>query len=108
MIIWKGKGILILLYLMVAVMVVAIIGGLLKEYLGLSDRLPIKVFMGIALIVTGIWTKFTAEDYYIDKEGRRKYLDIENDLFFIKMKTWGLILPSIGFGLIVYGVAQSL
>jgi hypothetical protein len=104
MIIWKGKGIMILLYFIVTVVVLAIINGLLKEYLGFSDKVPMEVFIGIVLIVTGIWTKLTAEDYYIDKEGRKKYLDIENDLFFIKMKNWGLILPSIGVGLIIYGV----
>ncbi len=105
MIIWKGKGILIFLYFIVTAIVFAIINALLKEYLGFSNTVPIAVFMGIVLIATGIWTKLTAEDYYIDKEGRKQYLDIENDLFFIKMKTWGLILPSIGVGLIIYGVA---
>jgi hypothetical protein len=60
--------------------------------------------MGVVLIVTGIWTKLTAEDYYIGREGRKKYLDIENDLFFIKMKTWALILPSLGVGLIILGL----
>ena len=106
MIIWKGKGILIFLYFIVTVVVLAIINGLLKEYLGLSHSVPMEVFRGIVLIVTGIWTRLTAEDYYLDKEGRKKYLDIENDLFFIKMKIWGLILPSIGVGLIIYGVIK--
>ena len=73
-----------------------------KRILGSPNKVPIEVFMGIVLIFTGIWTKLTAEDYYIDEEGRKKYL--ENDLFFIKMKTWGLILPLTGAGLIIYGV----
>ena len=106
MIIWKGKGILILLYFIVTLVVLAIINGPLNEYLGLSNRVPMEAFMGIVLIVTGIWTRLTAEDYYIDKEGRRQYLDTENDLFFIKMKLWGLILPSIGAGLIIYGFVK--
>lgn len=108
MIIWKGKGIMIFLYFIVAVVVLAILNRVLIEYLNFPSNLPIEGFMGLVLITTGIWTRLTAEDYYIDKEGRRKYLDIENDLFFIKMKTWGLILPSIGIGLLVYGLVKSL
>tara|TARA_R110002072_G_scaffold3334_1_gene24536 strand:- start:109179 stop:109499 length:321 start_codon:yes stop_codon:yes gene_type:complete len=105
-IIWKGKGILIFLYFIATAIVLGVINALLKEYLGLSNQVPFEIFMGLVLIVTGIWTKLTAEDYYIDEEGRKKYLDIVNDLFFIKMKTWGLILPSIGVGLIIYGVIK--
>ena len=67
----------------------------------------IEVFMGIVLITTGIWTKLTAEDYYIDKEGRKKSLWIENELFFIRMAVWGLILSSVGVGLIMWGVITA-
>lgn len=103
MIIWKGKGILIPLYLIVTSIVLAILYRLSIEYFNISDELSIESFMGIVLIVTGLWTRVTSESYYIDKEGRKKFLDIENDLFFIKMKTWGLILIAIGVGLIFYG-----
>jgi len=108
MIIWKGKGIMIFLYLIVTLIVLAIIYRLLVEYLNFPTDLPFEGFIGMVLIVTGIWTKLTAEDYYIDKEGRNKYLDIENELFFIKMKTWGLILPFIGVGLIIFGIIKSI
>lgn len=105
MIIWKGKGIMIFLYLIVTVIVLAISNRLLIENFGMIS-VPIEVFMGLVLIVTGIWTKLTANDYYIDKEGKKKYLEIENELFFIKMSVWGLILPSIGVGLIIYGAIK--
>lgn len=107
MIIWKGKGILIFLYFIVTGIGLAIVYRILIEHLGLSDKAPVEVFMGLVLIITGIWTKLTADTYYIDKEGKKRFLDIENDLFFIKMKTWGFILPSIGAGLIIYGVINS-
>lgn len=58
------------------------------EYFQISDDLPIESFIGVILLITGIWTKLTSKNYYIDKEGRRKYIEIENDLFFIKMNTW--------------------
>jgi hypothetical protein len=108
MIIWRGKGILIFLYFIVTVITLAALFAVLKEYLGLSNSLPVEVFMGLVLIVTGIWTKLTAEDFYINKEGRKVLLDLENDLFFIKMKIWGLILPSIGVGLSIYGIIKAI
>ena len=106
MIIWKGKGIMIFLYFIVTVIVLAILNRLLIETLEMPSA-AIEAFMGIVLIITGIWTKLTADDYYIDKEGRKKYLEIENSLFFIRMSTWGLILPSIGVGLIIYGMMST-
>jgi len=103
MIIWKGKGIMIVLYFIVTVIVMAMLNRLVIE----MPSAPMEAFMGMVLILTGIWAKLTADDYYIDKEGRKKYLDIENSLFFIKMSMWGLILPSIGFGLIIYGITSG-
>lgn len=106
MIIWKGKGIMIILYFIVSVIVLLILSSLITDNLGIGKP-PIEGFMGLVLIVTGIWTKLTAEDYYIDKEGGKRYLEIENELFFIKMSVWGLILPSIGVGLIILGLVKS-
>jgi hypothetical protein len=107
MIIWKGKGIMIFLYLIVTVIVLGIITKILTENFEFIKGAPFEVFMGFVLIVTGIWTRLTAEDYYIDKEGRKKYLEIENELFFIRMTVWGLILPSIGVGLIIWGLIKA-
>jgi len=92
---------MIFLYFIVTVIVLAIVNRSLIETFGMTSA-PLEVFMGIVLIVTGIWTKLTAEDYYIDKEGRKKYLEIENELFFIRMAVWALILPSVGVGLIIW------
>lgn len=69
---------------------------------------PIEIYVGLIFIVTGIWTRLTAEDYYIDKEGRRRSLDLDNELFFIKMSIWGLILPLIGVGLLVWELIKEL
>ena len=97
---------MIFLYFIVTVIVLAIGNRLLIETFGIISA-PIEVFMGIVLILTGLWTKLTAEDYYIDKEGRKKYLEIENELFFIRMAVWGLILPSVGVGLMMWGLIKA-
>jgi len=109
MIIWKGKGVLIIVYFFVTTIVLAIINRLLIEnfYFLKNSKLSDMVFFGFVLIVTGLWAKLTAETYYLDKEGRKKTLDIVNDFFFIKMSTWGLILPSIGIGLIIFGLVKG-
>lgn len=109
MIVWKGKGILIIVYFFITTIVLAIINRLLVENFDFlkNQGLPEIVFFGFVLIVTGLWTRLTSETYYIDKEGRKRTLDIVNDFFFIKMSTWGLILPSIGIGLIVFGLVKG-
>ena len=61
---------------------------LFRDVLDWYYSFPIEVFMGLVLIVTRVWTKLTGEDFYINKEGRKVLLDLENDLFFIKMKIW--------------------
>jgi len=106
MIIWRGKGILIILYLIVTAIVLAIANRFLIETWGIM-LIPFEVFGGLVLIVAGIWTKLTAEDYYIDKEGRKKDLGIANELFFIKMTVWGIILPVMGIGLIILGLVNA-
>jgi len=106
MIIWKGKGIMIFLYFIVTLIVLAILSGVIVRNLGVRD-VPLEAFMGVVIIITGIWTRLTAGDYYIDKEGRKKSLQIENELFFIKMSIWGLILPAIGVGLIISGLLET-
>ncbi len=68
---------------------------------------PTEVYVGLIFIVTGIWTRLTAEDYYIDKEGRKKSLDLDNELFFIKMSIWGLILPTIGVGVLIWKLINT-
>ena len=75
MIIWKGKGIMIFLYFIVTTIVMAILNRLLIETFEMPSA-SIEALMGTVLIVTGLWTKLTADDYYIDKEGRKKYLGL--------------------------------
>jgi hypothetical protein len=106
---WKGKGILIIVYFSVSTIVLGITYRLLIENFEFlkNIELPFLVFAGFVLIVTGLWTKLTAETYYVDKQGRKKTLDIVNDFFFIKMSTWGIILPSIGIGLIIWGLVKG-
>lgn len=96
-----------ILYFIVTTIVLAIVYRLLIEYLNLPSEIPITVFLGFVLITTGLWTRLTAEDYYIDKQGRRKYLDIENELFFIRMRTWGILLPLVGVGFLFYGIFEA-
>ena len=103
-IIFKGKGILVLLYLIVPVVVLA----LLRQELNIFSELPATIVGGLSLLISGLWTKLTAKDYYKDKNGRKVYLDTENSFFFIKMSTWALILESIGVVLTIAGIIEVL
>ncbi|MBL3658975.1 hypothetical protein [Fulvivirga sediminis] len=104
MIIFRGKGILMIVYFIVSAIGILFINRLLIENLGFYKSLSIESLIGLIVILTGLWTKVTAEDYYVDKKGKKVSLDIVNDFFFIKMSVWGIILPIIGIGIIAYGL----
>lgn len=102
-IIFKGKGILVLLYLIVPLAGLT----LLRQELNIFDELPAAIIGGLSLVISGLWTKLTAKDYYKDKTGEKVYLDTENSFFFIKMEKWALIFESIGVVLIVAGIINA-
>lgn len=102
---WKGRGILIIVYFIVTAMVMGIGYRLIYEYFEMSSPHPsIWTFLGCILIATGIWTRFTSKDTYIDASGREREINLENEFYFIKMHTWGIILPALGLMMLIYGL----
>lgn len=104
LIIWKNKGILVLVYLIVCFMCISFLNGLIK------DKIPFEIssgiFVGLALLLAGIWTYLTGEEY-IKKDGRKIKVEIDNRFFFIPMKTFGIILLIIGSLTIIYGIINT-
>jgi ribose/xylose/arabinose/galactoside ABC-type transport system permease subunit len=90
--IWKGKGILILLYFIVCFVGSAIIAGVLSRNLGgIFQEINFTFTLGIAFLLTSIWTYLTSEDYYKDADGNKQKLFMDHELFFIPMKVWSYI-----------------
>ncbi|WP_018344092.1 hypothetical protein [Cytophaga aurantiaca] len=84
LIIWKGKGILIILYFIVCFVGSVILGGIFL-------KMDFVFVLGVACLLTSIWTYLTCEDYYIDRDGNKARLFLEHELFFIPMKVWSYI-----------------
>ena len=98
MIIYKGKGVLVPIFLTVSVLVTAVAFGELKRNTVLfgSTDISAKYILGIGCILAGLWTWY-AKDTYITKDGKKIILhDEENSLYFIKMKYWSHLFFLIG------------
>jgi len=88
----KGKGILVILYFIVSLLVTAMLVGTLHRNIGgIFSQIDFYTTAGIAFLFTSIWTHLTKDDYYQDREGNRKKMDTVNSFLFIKMKIWALI-----------------
>ena len=72
----KGKGILVLLYLIVSSLVTAELVGLLERHAGgVFASIDTYTIIGISFLLVAIWTHLTKDDYYKDREGNRKKMD---------------------------------
>ena len=94
----KGKGILVLLYLIVSSLVTAELVGLLERNVGsVFASIDFYTTIGISFLLASLWTHLTKDDYYKDREGNKKKMDTVNSFIFIKMKTWAVIFFCVAF-----------
>lgn len=104
--IWKNKGILVLLYAIVCFAGTAILAGVLhRNFGGIFSKIDFYSGLGFACLFTSIWTFLTKDDYYKDREGNRKKMDTKNELFWISMKGWAMIfiiLSVLFFGNLIF------
>jgi hypothetical protein len=111
LIIWKGKGILIIFYFIVCFVGSAILSGVLSRNVGgIFLEMDFVFVLGIAYLLTAIWTYLTCEDYYIDRDGNKMRLFIDHELFFIPMKVWSYIffgLSILAFCSVIFNYIDS-
>ncbi len=105
LLIWKNKGILIPVYLIVSFIVTAIVGGILKRNVGgiFAYNYDLQIIFGIGFLICGLWTYLTSEEY-IKKEGQKIKIEIKNSFFFISMKIWGYIFLVAGLFFLINGL----
>lgn len=88
----KGKGILVILYFIVSLLVSALLVGTLNRNIGgVFSQIDFYTTAGIAFLFSSIWTHLTKDDFYKDREGKRKKMNTVNSFIFIKMKIWAII-----------------
>lgn len=85
----KGKGILIIVYYIVSLMAVALLSGILQRNVGgIFSKINYFFVVGVSFMIASGWTYLTKDEYYTDKYGDRKKLDMVHSFAFIEMKTW--------------------
>jgi hypothetical protein len=105
MIIWKNKGLLVVLYVVISL--IATMGTTVflgKKYGWELSQNHIVFFLGVAMIIAGLLTYINRFDYYKNREGMKVKMDTDNSLFFIKMEYWPYILGLFGLALMVISV----
>jgi hypothetical protein len=96
--IWKNKGLHILFYVFFSFLGTITVAYFIEKQIGgeLSD-INNRTLFAFTFLISGLWTYLTKYDYYKDKQGNKVKLDMDNSLYWIKMKYWPYILWGIGF-----------
>ncbi len=96
--IFENKGILIPIYLVVSIIATATGGRAIYEVL-IGPEVPdsfIFIGMGVASLITALWTYLTKNDYYTDRNGVKQSMEIRHSFFFIKNDYWVYIFFALG------------
>jgi ribose/xylose/arabinose/galactoside ABC-type transport system permease subunit len=97
LLIWKNKGILVMLYIIVSFIGTAMLAGVLKRnFGGVFAKIDFYTTIAVAFFIAGIWTWLTKDDYYKDRNGNKKKMETKHEFFFISMTVWSYILCALG------------
>ncbi|MCD6013631.1 MAG: hypothetical protein K0Q79_3493 [Flavipsychrobacter sp.] len=95
--IYKNKGILIPVYVIVSVLGVTMIAAALhRNYKEVFPTLDVPGTIGTGFLVAALWSYLTKDSYYKDSEGNKVLMDDEHSFWFINMKIWACIFLAIG------------
>lgn len=100
--IYKNKGLLVPVYLIVCFFGTAEIHGVLhRNFGGAFSKIDMYIDLGFTFLLAAVWTYLTKDSSYKDKNGNKKKLDTVNSLFFIRMNLWAYIF--LAASLIFFG-----
>jgi hypothetical protein len=103
-IIFKGKGILVPVLLIVSWIVVMAVGVLFEYYSGIIVKGPLSIiWISFSAMLGGILIRFVGKDF-IKKGEKRVEIDLDNRFFFIKMKNVGTAFIFLGVVVFGYGI----
>lgn len=108
-VIYKNRGILIPVYLVISLVGAAILNYVLKEYLGgiFTSNYDSQIIIGTGFIISGLWTYFTSEDY-VNIGGEREKVYMNNHFFYISMKLWSYIILGFGILILISGIVETI
>jgi hypothetical protein len=100
--VWKNKGLLVLLYLIVSLLVSAEMAGVLhRNFNGAISRIDFYSTFGFPFLFAAVWTYLTKDSFYKDKSGNKVTMETSNEFFWIKMKYWAYIY--FGISILFFG-----
>ncbi len=108
-VIYKNRGILIPVYLIVSLIGTAILNGILKEYIGgiFVSNYDNQIVLSIGFIISGFWTYFTSQDH-IMIDGEKEEIYFNNHFFYISMKLWSYIMFGFGVLTLISGIVETI
>ncbi|WBX77888.1 hypothetical protein PG911_06435 [Tenacibaculum ovolyticum] len=107
--IYKNRGILVPVFLVVPIVGVAIISGVLKRNIGglFAYDYDYQIILGIGLLISSFWTYIKSEDY-IEVDGKKEKIEMNNHFFYIPMKLWSKIMVIAGVLTLIAGITETL
>ena len=107
-IIYKNRGILIPIFLIVPFVVTAILSGVLKRNIGgiFDYDYDKQIVIGIGLLISSLWTYLKSEDF-IEVNGKKEKIEMNNHFFYISMKTWSHIILVVGILVLAGGLVET-
>ncbi|MBL4745139.1 MAG: hypothetical protein JKY08_02100 [Flavobacteriaceae bacterium] len=108
-IIYKNRGILVPVFIIIPVVGILILSGVLERNIGgiFASNYDKNIILGIGLVISGIWTYLKRTDYNI-VNGEKEEIEMNNHLFFISLNLWSKILFVVGLLTVIYGVLETL
>ncbi|WP_046745907.1 hypothetical protein [Kordia zhangzhouensis] len=99
--IYKNRGILIPVYLVVSVLGIIFLDKFLKESIGgiFLSGYDFQIVLGVGLFISFIWTYLTSYDY-IEVDGKKQRIEMFNHFFFISNRLWSYIM--LGASILVF------
>lgn len=95
---FKAKGILVPIYVIVPLASLFFLSSIISDYFFNEKSLKhfSGIIFGLSLIISGFWTNYSSNDYYIDEDGEKQYMYFDNQFMFIDMKSWAYVFWIIG------------
>ena len=108
-IIYKNRGILVPVFIIIPVVGVLILSGVLERNIGgiFASNYDKNIVLGIGLLISGIWTYLKRTDDII-VNGDKEEIEMNNHLFFISLNLWSKIIFIVGLLTVLAGILETL
>lgn len=106
--IFKNRGALVPVFLIVPLVGTVILREVLKRYLGgiFAYDYDFQIVLGISLLISSLWTYLKRDDY-VTVNGVKEKVEIDNHFYYISLKIWSYIMLIAGILVLVGGILET-